>query len=348
MTSILFVDDEANVLEGLRDMLRRERRRWKMTFAEGGAAAVHLLAEEEFDVVVCDMRMPVIDGSVVLFEARREQPGACRVVLSGQTDRESMLRSVRLTHRFLAKPCDPNELHSTIESLLALVELLPNEHVRRAVGSITALPSQTDVHETALATVANPECLPADVAAIARLDPAIAANVLRIGNSGFFGAGRPVATVEEATEAIGADALRAPELATALFDGEYERDASYPLDLRATAEHSLRVGDAVAAAVPDDEAAFAVGFLHDIGRLVLAETEPELLREVLAEAEARSCGPHVVERERLGVTDAEMGAYLLGLWGLPEPIVAALADHGCPGEPKGALARAIRAAEAPR
>jgi HD-like signal output (HDOD) protein len=345
MTSILFVDDEVHVLESLRDVLRRDRGRWEMTFANGGEAAVSFLVQRRFDMVICDMRMPGTDGSEVLRKARRLQPAACRVVLSGHTEHESMLRSLALTHRFLAKPCDTDELRATIESLARLLELVPDLDAREGVGRITSLPALPDVREEALAAVHDEGCRPETVASVVGRDPALVANLLRLGNSAYFGDGREVASVADAAAAIGLEGLRAAELGTALFDGDHLCGPGYPVDLVEFAAHATTVAVAVAAALPDDEAAYAAGFLHDIGTLVLAESEPDLLAAFEAEASERGCPLHVVEREARGVTHAEIGGLLLGLWGLPERIVDAVACHAAPERSTGRIAAAINLAD---
>ncbi len=66
---ILFVDDEANILQALKRMLHPYRQQWDMTFCSSGQAAIDLLREREFDVLVTDIRMPQVDGSRVLFES---------------------------------------------------------------------------------------------------------------------------------------------------------------------------------------------------------------------------------------------------------------------------------------
>ena len=63
---ILFVDDEVNLLLGLRRMLRSQRDVWEVDFAEGGEEALAKLAEQPFDVLVSDMRMPGMDGAAFL------------------------------------------------------------------------------------------------------------------------------------------------------------------------------------------------------------------------------------------------------------------------------------------
>jgi CheY-like chemotaxis protein len=76
MRRILFVDDESRILEGLQRMLRPQRQHWEMAFASSGEAALKLLEERPFDVIVSDMRMPVMDGAALLTHVRDRFPGA--------------------------------------------------------------------------------------------------------------------------------------------------------------------------------------------------------------------------------------------------------------------------------
>ena len=103
---ILFVDDEAKVLQGLGRMLRTMRHEWEMTFLGDPRQAVDLIREKSFDAIVVDMRMPQMDGTEVLWRAREAKPDMARIVLSGHAEREAAVRSVGLAHQFLAKPCD--------------------------------------------------------------------------------------------------------------------------------------------------------------------------------------------------------------------------------------------------
>jgi DNA-binding NtrC family response regulator len=112
---ILFVDDEPAVLQALRRMLRSRRQEWDMHFAGGGTEALALLEQMPFAAVVSDMRMPGMDGAVLLGEVQRRYPQTVRVILSGHADHASTVRSVGATHQYLAKPCDPDVLRATLE-----------------------------------------------------------------------------------------------------------------------------------------------------------------------------------------------------------------------------------------
>ncbi len=141
---ILFVDDEPNVLGGLRRMLRPLRHEWDTEFAEGGAEALAVLEKERFDVIVSDMRMPGMTGDQLLDEVRNRYPHMVRIVLTGQCDKDSGLRALRVAHRMLNKPCNPDTLKHTVASTCCLQNLLMQESIRALVthtASISSLPS---------------------------------------------------------------------------------------------------------------------------------------------------------------------------------------------------------------
>ena len=114
---ILFVDDDWYLLEGLRDAMRPQRRRWTMSFVSSGEEALSLLAEQEHDIVISDLRMPGMDGATLLARVREEHPTAVRIVLSGQAELRTVARAAGVAHRLLAKPCEIDELTRVIEHI---------------------------------------------------------------------------------------------------------------------------------------------------------------------------------------------------------------------------------------
>ena len=118
MKSILFIDDEPLVLQGLALLLRRERHAWKMVFVQSGEEAVAALEREHFDAVVSDMRMPGMDGAELLQMVTERYPSVIRLLLTGQADASMLLRAREVTHHFLSKPCSASELRETLPSAL--------------------------------------------------------------------------------------------------------------------------------------------------------------------------------------------------------------------------------------
>ena len=117
---VLFVDDDAQVLGGLRNVFRKQRDRWDMVFALGGPDGLDQIDAASFDVVISDMRMPQLDGAALLGRVRERDPTTIRMILSGFADREAMARAIPVAQRFFDKPCDFRGLRAAIERGCAL------------------------------------------------------------------------------------------------------------------------------------------------------------------------------------------------------------------------------------
>lgn len=205
---ILFVDDDPNILRGLRRMLRGQRNHWDMLFAEGGRAAMDLLDTRAIDVVVSDMRMPDVDGAMVMEHAQRRAPEAIRMVLSGESDRELTHRTVGISHRFFSKPCDTSAIIAAVERPLAVKRQLRSILPEDADGDLMRLWTPVDIGAAFFAAGRKAGAAPRDVAEVARHDPALAARLLQLANSAYFGPAKAVCRVEEAAERLGIDTLR--------------------------------------------------------------------------------------------------------------------------------------------
>ena len=124
---VLFVDDEPNILSGLRRILRGQRKEWDMVFKESGEDGLAVLAESPCEVVVSDMKMPGMDGAEFLSRVREEYPGSIRIALSGETDANMVYRCVQHAHQYLAKPCDADTLVATVKRISRLNDLMDDE-----------------------------------------------------------------------------------------------------------------------------------------------------------------------------------------------------------------------------
>jgi DNA-binding NtrC family response regulator len=138
---ILFVDDEAMVLDGLRRMLRPMRDEWEMEFCESGPIALAQMAVSPADVIVSDMRMPGMNGAELLTRVMELYPRTVRLILSGHADHELILKCVGSTHQFLAKPCDPEAIKATVRRAAATDGALQSDALKTLVGQMSRLPS---------------------------------------------------------------------------------------------------------------------------------------------------------------------------------------------------------------
>lgn len=314
--TILFVDDEAPVLEGLRVRLRKHRGRWDLFFVPGGAEALALLADVPVDVVVSDMRMPDMDGATLLGLVREQYPHVLRIVLSAHSAPDSAFRALQVAHQFLDKPCEPDSLERVIERVLAHRSSLAESALWAAVGGLARLPTSPVSSGQLAELLGRGGTETEQLSSIFGTDPALCAQALRIAGSAFFRGARSVAGLDDALAHIGVGAIARVAATTELF-APWEVDADVAARLEAVRRHSVCVGAVAAQVVPErQQEAFSAGLLHDVGQVAL---------EVMRQSGVGENGPSLN-----GASHQSVGAYLLALWGLPVEIAEAVASHHAP------------------
>jgi YesN/AraC family two-component response regulator len=204
----MFVDDEPNVLNGLKRFCRSKRHVWDMQFVEGGEAALELLSNQAVDVVVSDMRMPGINGADLFEQISQRWPGIVRIMLSGEAEPGETMRTVGRSHRFLAKPCDPNALIQAIEAPLAMTEALGLQDQTYQNSYLECLQTSPEVFKQLHNLLEKEDVSEKQVAALVKGDAALSARILQLANSAYFG--RPVLTcnIAKSIETIGLNRIR--------------------------------------------------------------------------------------------------------------------------------------------
>jgi HD-like signal output (HDOD) protein/ActR/RegA family two-component response regulator len=354
MKTLLFVDDEPMVLQGLQRQLRPMHKEWDMNFTDGGVKALEFMAAHQVDIVISDMMMPGMDGSQLLTEVVKRHPQTVRIILSGHAEREAVLRLVGPAHQYLSKPCEAEELRRAITGAFALRDLLGNGRLKQLttrIGNLPVLPAlQNQLTEELRKDSPSVEC----VGEIISRDIGLTAKILQLVNSAFFGLAQPVSNATEATLYLGLNTIRSLALSAGIFS-QYDQQLCKSFSLDALAQHSWVTGMLarhVAKLERKDgkvlEQCFLAGLLHDIGQLVLAFGLHEEYSEVIAKSARENLPVWQVEQELLGASHADVGAYLLALWGLPNPIIEAVARHHQPAQcavPEFSPAIAVHAAD---
>lgn len=333
MKRILFVDDEPKVLEALQRTLRAQRHEWEVAFASGGEAALTMLAAAPFDVVVSDMRMPGVDGAALLDMVRQQYPSILRIILSGYTELEASLRAVPVAHQFLLKPCDPDTLRNAIERATSLIEVLNSKMMASLVGSMQELPSLPRTYMELRKALAEPETSIDRLVRIVEKDVAISAKILQLVNSAFFGLTRDISDIKMAVSYLGINILQNLVVSVEAFR-MFQPKRAIPgfsiEELHAHSQLTARIAAHFSAQKMAPTAVVVGALLHDVGKLVIAERAPDHLARAISGAREDGRPLFAVEEELVGVSHAEVGAYLLSLWGLPYPVVEAVAHHHHP------------------
>jgi putative nucleotidyltransferase with HDIG domain len=328
---VLFVDDDSDVLSGMKRMLRSMRKELVLSFATGGQKALEEMAQSPFDIVISDMRMPGMDGAALLQEIRSRYPNTMRVMLTGQADDDSVLRTVGVAHQFLAKPCESETLKEVLSKVTVLHDLLSDDQLQSLVSSVNSLPTLPESYTRLQELINDPESAIADVAALIEEDVAMSAKILQLVNSAFFGLYKHIDSPGHAVNLLGLDTIKALVLGVQIFSEMDMKNKQFSVG--GLFSHSMKVGKlaqkiALAAGCEKEicDDCLIAGILHDVGKLLLLSKAPEQYSEALDR-----CTPeknlHQAEQEVIGADHGMVGAYLIGLWGLPGPVVEAIGFH---------------------
>jgi putative nucleotidyltransferase with HDIG domain len=359
-TRILFVDDEPIILELLRLSVSSMKGEWETAFAKSAEEALGLMENgrpsqsdaasvqaltpadqpragaaetDPFDIVVTDMQLPGISGAQLLNEVMRRFPATIRIILSGYGDQELVMKCVGSAHQFLLKPFKLADLKSALKRINGLKERLHSAEIQRLVGRKEFLPSVPDVYFKVLDALQNPDCPVERIGKIVDTDPAVTIKLLQLVNSAFLGFAREVSSADEAVMILGTGTIRSLVLSLHLFS-VYSASKPESGSLEKVWSHSVRVGrlaQRIARLEGADEKvveeSFTAGLLHDVGKLILSENPSVNYLQVVARAREGKLRLVDAERAAFEATHAEVGAYLLDLWGLPLPLVEAVAWH---------------------
>ena len=333
MKRILFVDDESKILDGIRRILHADRKRWEMEFVVSGEAALQACEAQPFDVVITDMRMPGMDGVTLLGHLQDRYPSMARIILSGYSEVALATRAAHVAHRFLYKPCNISELQAAIERVCTLQDLLCAQAIREVIGTIGELPSLSSTYNSLTQTVTNPNASIAEVAGILEHDIAMSAKVLQLVNSAFFGLAQKVASVQSAASYLGMETIKNLALASETFRvfaaASHVPESAYE-SIQAHAQRTVSIAGLLPVDRGSRDILVVSALLHDIGELVLANKMPEVFCAARSTAKEEGSKSFEAEERLLGISHAEIGAYLLGLWGIDNLVVEAIAHHHHP------------------
>lgn len=329
MRKILFQEEDPKNLGILKMVLHPVQEEWETNLVPSAEAALNALSTAPWEAIVADLETK--SGKGLLADARERFPDVVRIGLLGRA--RPPVGDLSLVHQFVSKPWELSELRTAVERSCRLRELLGDELICKTVGKLTDLPAVPSIYQKLTHILKDPDVSLQDVAKIVEGDFAISARILQLVNSSLFRTTREIGSVKTAASFLGLEVIKNLVLSMALFRAfeGVEKVPGFSLeDLQA---HSRLTTEIVRALpLPRDmwDAAIVACLLHDVGKLVLAWKMPARFTKLLKRAREQARPLNQIEEELWGITHAEIGAYLLGLWGFPFAVTEAVAYHHAP------------------
>jgi HD-like signal output (HDOD) protein/ActR/RegA family two-component response regulator len=334
--SILFVDEERFVHKALKRSFRNMRDDWHMQFAGGPQEAVETLEDQPVDVIVTETVFSSQNGIDFLETVRNLHPESVRIILSGYADQDVILKSVDLAHQYLAKPCEDDTLKATISRAFMVKALLDNTPLKQVVSKIDSLPSVPALYIELVEELQSEDASIANVGDIVAKDMGLTAKILKLVNSAFFGLPQQISSPAKAVSLLGVDLIKAIVLTSGTFD-KFKKLTVPGFSLDEMWQHAMScaacakmIAQQSGCDRQEADTVFMSGLLHDIGKLLVAAHMPEQYSRFQDHIKQHGTSMADAEMAVIGTTHAAIGGYLLGLWGLPDPIIEATAFHHDP------------------
>lgn len=333
---ILFVEDNQEQISLIREILEPMQDFWFVDFAASIQDVISRFSKQTFDIVVSDMQMSGMAGIEILEWLRKKSPQTVRIALTDNTNKNIDRKIVKSAHQFITKPIIAGSLKMILQRACDIREILSQEEIKSLVSRLRTLPSLPMLYLEIMEELQQPEASSKRIGQIISRDPSMSAKVLQLVNSAYFGVRQYISNPSQATALLGIETIRDLMLSIYVFS-QFNPVILDRLNLNSLWEHSIIVG-ASAKMIAKIESgnkeiidqSFIAGLLHDIGKLILAENLPTKYYYALGFADRKRVELYQGEKDVFDATHMQAGAYLLGLWGMPEPVIEAVAFHHTP------------------
>ncbi len=335
---VLIVGEDAVLCDDLNKEIARSPRGFQLAFARGGTEALSIMEQTPVRAVVADMQLQGVNGAQLLAEILRRHPGVLRFIRADLADQQAVMKCVGAAHQYLIKPCDGQTVIDALQRAFSMETWLPSDMVQGIMGQLKRLPSPPQVYFKVVAALQTPDFDIEEIGRQIERDPAMTAKLLQLVNSAVFGLRLQVSSAREAVMYLGVETTKSVILLAHTFS-YFDRIKPNCISVTALWQHCIRVGR-VAQAIAEGEGAssdivgqsFTAGMLHDCGKLALVANLPDQFSKAVELARERGCELWEAEKDIFGANHAEIGGCLMGIWGLPMPIVEAVALHHHPSQ----------------
>jgi putative nucleotidyltransferase with HDIG domain len=333
---ILLLADEPGELSKLNALLAEAAPERGIFSASTQKEALAALEKNDFECVFCDLSAGPEVSSQFLQEIWKLRPRTVRFLLARSITPDLMVTCALGANHFLQKPLDALTIGSALSRADAINQFVRNDRIQSLVSRMRTLPSRPSLYLEVMRELRSPTASATTVGELVAKDLAISTKLIQVVNSAFYGLAQQVTDPGAAVLLLGLETTASLVLSIEAF-ARFDKVKPIYFSMDRVWKHSQGVAASakrIAELLSNDpdvaRNAFTAGLLHDIGKLALALNFEEQYQGALKLAEKQKLSPVEVEAQVFGATHAETGAYLLAVWGLPLPIVEAVARHHAP------------------
>jgi len=324
---ILFVDDEEQILKSLRRIFFKSA--YNCFFASSGKEALVYLKEYNMDLIISDIRMPVMNGFELLEKVKKNYPNVIRMALSGYSDRSDIITAIEknLAKVYLYKPWDNKELRYIISSIFQLEDTLEDKGLFELFNNLESLPTVPKLYNKINEMLENHESIDKIRLEIEK-DQSLASRILKVANSAFYAA--KTGSIKQAILYIGLVNVKNIVVSNTIFSNMNIDDVE-KLWKHAALTNKMAgfiYSKVLLKKLPSEYS--AAGLLHDIGRVVIMNYFEEYHKkiDVLNNGNIVDIDRRLnYEKKLLGFNHEIIGGYLLNWWEIPLPIVETALYH---------------------
>jgi putative nucleotidyltransferase with HDIG domain len=340
---VLFIDSNEAILQAYKEQFQYKGEDWQTFFATDATTSMEILTYSAIDIVIADLRMPMVETEPLFLLIQKGWPKVVRVIVSPTSATSKDIDLISLSHRFITKPSNLEELETIIDSIYYLQRIVLSDETRKVASEIDSIPALPEIFKQLTEEINSSDPSMKRVGEIIARDVGLSADILKMINSPYFGLKNQVSSPEHATKLLGLEVVKGVALSASLMHS-FALTGINMDRVESVVEHSLVTANITKLILESEKVssvlvdmAFSAAILHDVGYLMFASSNviSEKYQGAIEISEANYRPLWEVEREILGTTHGEVGAYLLGLWGFPDAIVEAVAFHHTPGKSAG-------------
>jgi HD-like signal output (HDOD) protein len=306
--------------------------------ADSGLSALEILKIADIDLVISELRLPLMDGYELLSKVKELHPSVIRIIMSSYVEETAVFKAIvqNLARFYILKPWNNEKMLEYIGQIFETEEVLKSNDLLLLINSVEKLPTIETSYQKILAMIER-DASTGQIAAEIEKDFAISSRLLQIANSAFYGL--RTGSIKHAAVFLGQQNLKSLVYSTSILNSSRmisDRGQQYVKDLWT---HALLTSKLLQYIYDEfmnkklPETASSAGLLHNIGTLILIQNRFQDYAKAADEASPKSCNMLDLEREAFRVTHQEAGGYLVSWWKLPFPIVEAALYHHRPLDP---------------